>query len=807
MFSVVIPVFNHRRFLRRAVESALASPLVREVLVCDDGSSDGSPSLCKLLALEFPDRVNDLSEDPSRNKGAHTRLNQLCRQARQPWIRVLNSDDYFLPMSFETLRSIADRERADFISGSMLLCDAGGRMRGTKRGAFDPEYPLPDDPAAKPLMRNHEIRNILLNQNFIATTTNMAFTRELFEKTGGFSDFRYAHDLDFALRATMSGNSVWTAAFLAVYRIHGSNTIGEVSAHMDGEMTRLYAEFLHDFPEVERDASSHGFLHGNRHIRPFPTAPKEMMPPSSSGRESGLFLSPELPESCLPNVLLALGAMDYEFVAVSRSLANPPSAVIPAVQESLGAIGQAARLREKRPPSSETFRGRLLRCPPQERTGPVFPLSATFGPGALIEGHDIHLGPRRKAKPRLRQDVLYKLRLLLEGDQSPGRPVIFVLPVFLAVGGVERNAIEVIRKLKDRYRFIVITTEHLSESQGSLHWQLEQIEIPVFDLAEVASREHHLALLAVLADLLPPDMVWICNGSPWLVENAVRIRRLFAKVPIVDQEVYDIEEGWIAHYGKKGIQSFDHFIAINGKIRSKFVEHFRIPSHRVTLIHHAVSEEAVLAARPQREDMARLRGAMGISGRFRRVFVFVGRLTDQKKPLSFLEIVRSAQETSPDSYFLMVGDGEMSADCDRFIAENQLGNIRRISYHPDIAELMALADGMVITSVYEGLPIAMLEALAVGIPVLATDVGDIRPVLEEYGSGVVGGFTARDGKPALRRECWQRFVKELPTLQAAAASHSSQVLARFGAANVSRRYDKLFAALLETRRNPGSFLS
>jgi glycosyltransferase involved in cell wall biosynthesis/GT2 family glycosyltransferase len=792
MFSVVIPVYNHERFLKKAVESALSSDLVSEVLLCDDGSMDGSDQLCRLLQEEHPCKVRNYSEQPTRNRGAHNRLNQLCRLATQPWIRVLNSDDYFLPGSFETLRLLALTERADIISGSMLICDDQGRMLGTKKGVFDPEYPLPKPPAPSSLLRNSDVRQLLLNQNFMATTTNMAFTRELFDNACGFSDFRYAHDLDFALRATMLGNSIWTAAFLATYRIHGSNTISEVSPHMDGEITRLYANFLDDFPEVEHAPEAREFLQGNRHIAPFPPSPKKEILRASGGRTSGLFLSPRLPNSCLPNVLLALGAIDYDFVVVSRSLAAPPSAVIPILENSVGVVGKAAQLNKTSIPLSDRSRGRVLRCPPQEKPDRASALSETFGSSAFIEGQDIHLGERREAKWQLRSDVLDELRRVIRGDDSKDRPVVFVLPIFLAVGGVERNTIEVIRNLKDRYHFVVITTEYLSERHGSLHWQLEDMGVPVFDLAEIAGQDHHLGLLSVLVGLLPPDLLWICNGSPWLVENAVGIRRLFANVPIVDQEVYDTEEGWIAHYDKKGIQSFDHFIAINSKIRTKFIQAIKIPAHRVSLIYPALNEEPVLAARsllPSRSDARR---RFGIPAAFDKLFIFVGRLTDQKRPLSFLELVRTALKSHPTAYFIMIGDGETAKDCDEFIKSSCLTNIQRIPYHPRPPEIMALANGMVITSIYEGLPIAMLEALAVGIPVLATDVGDIRLVLEEYGSGLVSDAIDHQGKATMPPKLWEDFIDKLPTLTVAAESSAAKVTERFNTHTISSQYNKLF---------------
>jgi glycosyltransferase involved in cell wall biosynthesis len=160
MFSIVIPVYNHARYLREAVTSAIHSDLVKEVLLCDDGSNDESAGLCAALALEYPSLVRDYSENPSVNNGTHNRLNMLCKLSNQPWIRILNSDDFFLTGSFETIRNLASIHHADFISGSMLICDEISQIIGTKRGLFDPEYPLPIEAEPKPLL------NIMLKNSF-----------------------------------------------------------------------------------------------------------------------------------------------------------------------------------------------------------------------------------------------------------------------------------------------------------------------------------------------------------------------------------------------------------------------------------------------------------------------------------------------------------------------------------------------------------------------------------------------------------------------------------------------------------------
>jgi glycosyltransferase involved in cell wall biosynthesis len=365
---------------------------------------------------------------------------------------------------------------------------------------------------------------------------------------------------------------------------------------------------------------------------------------------------------------------------------------------------------------------------------------------------------------------------------------------------VERNTIEVIRALREKFYFIVVTSERLSPDQGSLHWQLYDLKVPVVDLAEIADTEHHLKILTVLSQIIPPDLIWICNGSPWLVEHATHLRRLFANLPIVDQQVYDTKEGWIQHYDKKGIQSFDHFIAINKKIYKTFTSRIKIPHHRVSMIYHCLNEESINRARSVVGTRETARRNLGISAAFDKIFIFVGRLTEQKQPLSFLEIARHAQTAHPSTCFLMVGNGELAGDCDRFIRRNGLHNIRWIPYHPQPPELMAIADGMIITSIYEGLPIAMLEALAVGIPVLTTDVGDIRLILEEYGAGLVSDTKNEENKLIIQKELWEKFLKIKPALTKAALSSSAKVLERFATDTISGHYKQLFDLLLTTDR-------
>lgn len=798
MFSVIIPVYNHERFLREAVESALKSELVKEVLLCDDGSRDASSDLCGRLVQEFPDRVRNISENPPVNRGAHNRLNQLCLLASQPWIRILNSDDFFLPRSFETIRMLAQTQSATFISGSMLICDEKSKIRGTKRGVYDPEYPMPARIPVKSLLGNQEVLKLLLNQNFIATTSNMAFTRQLFDTIGGFSDFRYVHDLDFALRATILGNARHTSAFLVTYRIHGANTIGEVSSHMDGEITRVYSRFLHDFPKIEEDSEALHFLNHNHHIQPFAQNCTKILRETLRNHLPDYYLAPSLSDSALPNSLLALSCLKYDFVITSNSLVEAPLIVSMGLSQCFTSFGSACRIANGE--VIHNGRGRIIRCPQRENVGENTLQAKTllYANSISTSGADILIGEPCAMAPEIRTLLFNLLKTKLQTTAEDKRPVIFVLPIFLAVGGVERNTIEVIQSLKSIYRFVVITTEYLSVSQGSLHWQLYELGIPVFDLAEIASQEYHLHLLSCLKKLMPPQLIWICNGSPWLAENSVDLRRIFSDVMIIDQQVYDINEGWINQYHRKGIQSFDHFIAINSKIRDSFINRFRIPIHRVSLIYPMLSDKKVLSARRNVHERNRHRQETGIPNEYSKVFIFVGRLSEQKKPMTFLNLVRSAKKSHADCFFLMVGDGEMAYECDTFINKEDLTNLKRIPFHPCPPDLMALADGMIITSIYEGLPIAMLEALGVGIPVLSTDVGDIRLFLERFNSGQIFVNDLPFIDKAQADSGFDCFVRDLDLLTSGSIKTRDDICSFFGEKQISDKYNSLFGSCLNS---------
>ncbi len=369
---------------------------------------------------------------------------------------------------------------------------------------------------------------------------------------------------------------------------------------------------------------------------------------------------------------------------------------------------------------------------------------------------------------------------------EPDRPVILVLPILLAVGGVERNTIEIIAALRERYNFVVATTERLRSDLGSLHAPLIDAGAVIYDLADIAPNDRHLDLLATIKYDYKPALVWICNGSPWLADHAGDLRRLFADTPIVDQQVYDTDIGWIERYPEPDIQSFDRFIAINHRIETAFTDRLGMATEKIDMIYPAMAADRFIRQEIDDGEIKARRAAFGLPSEGR-VFVQVARLSEQKNPQAFIKLAQASAARGSGDHFVLLGDGPLSDTCDNLIREFELDNVSRIAHCDDVAQFLPLASSLVFTSRYEGLPVAMLEGLAMGVPTFATDVGDVRLILEAYGSGAVAAGTDADNDDY--RRAFFHYLKELDRHTAAAITSAERVRKRFSAETVARQYE------------------
>ena len=97
--------------------------------------------------------------------------------------------------------------------------------------------------------------------------------------------------------------------------------------------------------------------------------------------------------------------------------------------------------------------------------------------------------------------------------------------------------------------------------------------------------------------------------------------------------------------------------------------------------------------------------------------VGVGRMEPQKRPLLFLELAERLHQRVPQARFLWVGDGGLASEWDQWVAEHNLKRvISRVGWQSDVKPFLFAADLFLHVAAFEGLPFAIIEAMAAGLP-------------------------------------------------------------------------------------------
>lgn len=120
---------------------------------------------------------------------------------------------------------------------------------------------------------------------------------------------------------------------------------------------------------------------------------------------------------------------------------------------------------------------------------------------------------------------------------------------------------------------------------------------------------------------------------------------------------------------------------------------------------------------------------------------FIARCTKQKNPIGFLNALEMAHSSNPRVKGLFVGEGDMDSEADAFIRSNRMDSyVFRSKFRTDIPELLSAIDVYCLPSLWEGLSIALLEAMAMGKPIVATPTDGTSEVIRDKVNGIIVPF-------------------------------------------------------------------
>lgn len=185
--------------------------------------------------------------------------------------------------------------------------------------------------------------------------------------------------------------------------------------------------------------------------------------------------------------------------------------------------------------------------------------------------------------------------------------------------------------------------------------------------------------------------------------------------------------------------SLDHVYAVSRRTLDFYRQRYPFLDGRVGFLPTWVDTDIFRPPAPGDTPRARLAAEFGVPAGAPWV-LFVGRLQEQKAPLRLVETLSQLRRTHPQAALLIVGDGNLRPMVVARARElGVLGAVHFLGFHPPerLADFYQAADAFLLTSHFEGMPRACLEALGCGLPVVSTDAGEVRAVVRNGVSGEV----------------------------------------------------------------------
>jgi glycosyltransferase involved in cell wall biosynthesis len=238
----------------------------------------------------------------------------------------------------------------------------------------------------------------------------------------------------------------------------------------------------------------------------------------------------------------------------------------------------------------------------------------------------------------------------------------------------------------------------------------------------------------------------------------------------------------------------DRIIAISPAQYQDIVHTYRIaPSERVVTIPLGLDLQPFCTAR--QAYSGQFRSSLGISSDTMLVG-FVGRLTGVKDPSLFIEAASRVVGQMPATRFVFVGDGELRPTLEQEV--KALGLTRQIlfaGWQTVMPVVYADLDLLVLSSLNEGTPVTVIEALAAGTPVVATAVGGVPDVIVDQKTGVL----VPSGDVEALAQAVVRLLRDRECAEELARVGQQSVLDRFSFPRLVGDIESLYLALLREK--------
>lgn len=287
----------------------------------------------------------------------------------------------------------------------------------------------------------------------------------------------------------------------------------------------------------------------------------------------------------------------------------------------------------------------------------------------------------------------------------------------MGLGGTENVVLQLCEILSDKVNKIVVC------SSGGVHEKkLQEMGIKHYMIPDIASKN-------------PMDMLKSCRSIKnvidkeqiTIVHSHHRMAALYAEL-VAPKSVVKVANAHNTFTDKKKLTQLAYrntkVIAVGEMVKKNLTEYFGIPEEQVYVIHNAVKPFDGKIAPVEILYKERANGNVLIGN--------IGRLSEQKGVTYFIEAAEITAKTHPEARFIIVGDGE---EREKLYAQVKAKSLQDrvvfLGYRNDIQNVMSQLDFVVLSSLWEGLPLTPIEAYSVGKTVIGTAVDGTTEIIRD----------------------------------------------------------------------------
>ena len=305
--------------------------------------------------------------------------------------------------------------------------------------------------------------------------------------------------------------------------------------------------------------------------------------------------------------------------------------------------------------------------------------------------------------------------------------VLMIIP-WMIVGGADKFNLDVVSKAnKDKYEFIIVST---LPSDNIWRQQFEE-HATIYDLTSFLDKKYWISFINYIIKKNNINIIFNTNSTfgyasiPYLKAN-------HPQIPIID---YVHMEEWYWRNGGYSRDSamvsgfIDETYLCNNSSANLLVKHFGCEKENVETCYIGVDEKKF---DPKKYDKKEILEKLKIKADEKYVISYICRISEQKRPYLMLEIVRKLKEKRNDFVFVVAGDGPMLNEITNKSKSLKiddvmyfLGNISKTE------EIYSISDLTINCSIKEGLALTSYESLSMGVPVISSDVGGQKELINE----------------------------------------------------------------------------